>query len=257
MQEDLKILLEWFIANGITELFNVNIENTNYYGNNEKRDLNSCVKALAKQQDEIKNLNIINNTKSRDLADKLNNIEDIVFNILNIDLYNNFRKTANNTLIIGGNRKSEILIINDLPDSEDDINGDIFSGESGILLKNMMKSINLEEYCLLNTFFWRLPGNRNPIKEELNNCKPFVEKIISILKPKLIIFMGNYAVSTLFEENKNLLNIRGKFFDYTNCYLQDNIKITGVYGPNFLIKNRNKKRDAWNDLLKIKEFLNI
>ncbi len=264
MQEDLKILLEWFIANGITDLFYNDIEENNFDFQYkfekpvvDKRNTGLVVRALARQQEEIKELNFVHSTKSRDLADKINNIEDILKNILELDIYKNFIKTASSTVILNGNTKANILIINDLPNDEDDINGDIFSGKTGILLKNMMKAINLEEndYCLLNSFFWRLPGNRNPIKEELNLCKPFVEKIIAIIKPKLIIFMGSYAISSIFEENKTLISLHGKFFDYTNCYLQGNIKVTGVYGPNFLMKNQAKKRDAWNDLLKIKDFL--
>lgn len=270
MQEDLKILLEWFVANGITDLFYSDVEDNNFDFQQkfekqfierqyvDKTDTTSVIKALARQQEEVRELNLIHNTKSRNLADEINNIEDILKNIPELDIYKTFVKTASSTVILNGNTDSDILIINDLPDEEDDINGNIFSGETGVLLKNMMKAIDLSEndYCLLNSFFWRLPGNRSPIKEELNLCKPFVEKLIAIIKPKLIIFMGSYSVSSIFEENKTLLSLHGKFFDYTNCYLQNNIKATGVYGPNFLLKNVSKKRDAWNDLLKIKEFLN-
>lgn len=266
MQEEVKILLEWFLANGITELFSDtardSIRDNNYESDNkintiDKSNTSSVVKEFIKRQDEIKEMNIVNNNQVRDLADKINKIDDILDTIKNTEIYRNFRKTATSTIIIDGNLESDILIINDLPNDEDDISGNIFSGESGELLRKMMNAIELseEKYCILNSFFWRLPGNRNPIKEEMNLCKPFVEKIISLIKPKLIIFMGSYAISTIFEENKTILSLHGKFFDYTNCYLQNNIKITGVYGPHFLWKNPSKKRDAWNDLKKVKEFL--
>jgi uracil-DNA glycosylase family 4 len=257
MQEDLVILLEWFIANGITELFNDNLVAIDENIVREVRNTGNYIKDLARQQNEIRELGIISNTKPREVADKINNLDELLKNIINTDLYSNFKKTANNTIVIDGNREAKILIINDLPNENDDIDGKIFSGEVGILFNKMMKAIDLspDDYCLLNTFFWRLPGNRSPIKEELNNCKPSVEKIISILEPSIIILTGNYSVSTLFEENKTLINVRGKFFDYTNCYLQNTIKITGMYGPAFLMKNQAKKKEAWDDLLKIKEFI--
>lgn len=261
MQEEVKILLDWFLANGITELFSDTIKDSGTEipdkVNLDKSNMNSFIKEFAKRQNEIKEMNIVNNSQIRDLADKMNKLDDILNIIANTEVYKSFRKTATSTVIINGNTESNILIINDLPNDEDDINGNIFSGESGELLKKMMGAIEIDEekYCLLNSFFWRLPGNRNPIKEEMNLCKPFVEKIISIIKPKLVIFMGSYAISSIFEENKTILSLHGKFFDYTNCYLQNDIKITGVYSPHFLKKNPSKKRDAWNDLKKIKEFL--
>ena len=263
MQEDVVILLEWLNANGISELFNDEICNNSSNENDNKIKKNtttSMIEALAEQQKEIKSYNQIlgKTSEIKNIIDQINTITKIIEFVNNSEFYNNFRTTASNTIVFNGNQNSDIMIINDLPNDLDDIDGNIFSGDSGILLNNMMKSINIEKsnYCLLNCFFWRLPGNRSPIKEELEICKPLVEKIISIIKPKLIIFTGNYSISTIFENNKTLVSTRGKFFDYTNCYLQNNIKITATYSPIFLMKNKIKKRDAWQDLLKIKDFLN-
>lgn len=264
MQEDLIVLLEWLNANGINDIFNDNvcINDVEEVDTEKKevRNLNTFVKALAQQQKEITHLNPIFGQISeiKSFADKLNNIDDITKFINSSNIYNNFKESATNTIIFNGNINSKILIINDLPNSDNDVSGNVFDGENSILLENMMKSINLtkDDYCLLNSFFWRLPGDRSPIKEELEVCKPFIEKIISIMKPSLIIFTGNYSLSTIFKNNTNLISVRGKILDYTNCYLQDNIKITAIYSPTFLIKNKIKKRDTWQDLLKIKNFLN-
>jgi DNA polymerase len=253
MQENLAILLEWFAANGIAELFNNTVEPTRENGGG----LGGIIRAFAEQQNEVKEFSIISGVEPREVADRINNVGGLVENVLALELYSNFRKMANNTVIMDGNVDAKILIINDLPNDEDDANGRIFSGESGILLENMMRAIDIErrDFCLLNMFFWRLPGNRNPIREELDSCEPFVEKIISLIKPKLIILTGNYSTSALFEKNKTVLNIRGKFFEYTNCYLQEKIRITGLYSPVFLIKNKEKKREAWADLQEIKKVL--
>lgn len=261
MQEDLVVLLEWLNANGISDIFNEEIgkNNINTIEETTPKTLNNFVKALAEQQKEVRNLNPFFNriNEVKKYADQLNSINDIVKFINSSDIYDSFKKSASNTIIINGNVNSKILIINDLPNDIDDENGFIFSGDCDVLLKNMMKSINLEpnNYCIINSFFWRLAGGRNPIKEELEICKPLVEKIISIINPKLIIFTGNYSISTLFENNKNLISVRGKFLDYTNCYMHNNIKITATYGPNFLLKNKNKKGDVWSDLLSVVDFL--
>ena len=245
MQEDLIILLEWLNANGIDELFDDKIE--------EKHDI---IRALANQQTDliVSSFNKLNDVK--DCVDDLNDIDSILDFVNNTSFYNNFRKLANNSIVIDGDINSKILIVNDIPNDQDDISGKIFSGNDGILLRNAFNSVGINNYCLLNTFFWRLPGNRAPIREELEVCKPVVEKIISLLKPKIIILTGNYSSSTLIENNKTLLQIRGKTINYTNCYMIDSIVATGMYNPNFLLKNTSKKQDFWKMLLNIRKMIN-
>jgi DNA polymerase len=263
VQEDLIILLDWFIANGISEFFNDSTVGDNFgelqniYNNPPNRSLDDTVAALARQQKNIKNLIYGGNSKTREIADHLNDLNQLVDIINNIDVYDNFRKMAMNTIILGGNVNSKILVINDLPNDEDDASGVIFSGKSGELFGKMLKlaDIDYNGVCFLNSFFWRLPGNRAPIVEELEICRPFVEKIIGLLEPKFIIFSGNYSVTTLFEKNKTLANLRGKILDYDNCYLQSKIKTTGTYSPSFLLRHGERKKDSWSDLVKIKEFL--
>lgn len=262
MQEDLVVLLEWLNANGISDIFNEEINKTTTNTTEEEpmpKTLNNFVKALAEQQKEVRNLNPFFSRigEVKKYADQLNSLDNIVNFIQHTDIYECFRKSATNTIIVNGNIQSNVLIINDLPSDIDDETGCIFGGDCGVLFENMMKSINVikNDYCIINSFFWRLAGGRTPIKEELEICKPFVEKIISIINPQLIIFTGNYSISTIFENNKTLISVRGKFLDYSNCYMYNNVKITATYNPNFLLKNKNKKRDAWDDLVKIGEFL--
>ena len=147
------------------------------------------------------------------------------------------------------------MIINDIPDDADDTNGKIFSEEDGVLLRNIMKSINIDKYFLLNSFFWRLPGNRSPIKDELDMCKPIIEKIVFLLKPKLIILTGNYSAYTFLGSGKTILSVRGKLLEYTNCYLQNPIPITGIYSPTFVVKNNTKKQDLWNGLSVVRNLM--
>lgn len=263
MNNELTILLEWFKANGIDDVFedNIYIENKNPIINfNENKNLNNVLTTIAKQQNNLKNNNIFTNeiTNIQNLVDSLSDIEKIINIINSLEIFDNKRKLANNTIIFDRKIDAKILIINDFPNESDDLNNKIFSGEAETKLENMFKSINIEksQYCLLNLFFWRLAGGRTPLKEEFELCKPFVEKIISLIKPKMIVFTGNYGVSTLLEENKTVVNTRGKFFNYSNKYLFDNILATSLYSPNFLIKNPDKRKDAFEDLKAIREKLN-
>ena len=246
MQEDLIILLEWLSANGIDEIFDNKIE--------EDKPSKNLMEALAEQQ---KNINTTSNNPSiRDYVDHIGTIDDLCSFIKNNNTYNNFRKVSSNSVIFGGDSSADIIIVNDIPNDADDIHGEIFSENDGILLKNMMKSIDINKYFLLNSFFWRLPGNRSPIKNELDLCKPIIEKIIFLIKPKLIILTGNYSAYTFLGEGKNILSVRGKLLEYSNCYIKNPIPLTGIYNPNFVIKNGTKKQDLWHNLLNIKNILN-
>lgn len=254
MQEDLTILLEWLNANGITELFEEEISPciTEINKQNDK-SLSGVANALAKQQKEIRRSNFIygNYEEIRNFADDVNSIDELIETVNRLENYNNFRKAANNTVIIDGNISSKILIINDFPNDEDDVSGHIFSGSNGKLLAKILESIRIKlpDLCFANLFFWRLPGNRIPIIEELEICKPFVEKMISLVNPELLVFCGNYGVSTLLETNTTISNIRGKILNYSNCYIYHDIKSIAIFGPYLMLKNKPKKKDVWEDLL--------
>lgn len=266
MQEDLVILLEWLNANGINDIFNSAIDDNEEIKSNiisitQDKSLNTVFNQLSIQQQNLRENNIFSNDINtvRELSNSLNNLDDILKNIQTIKEFENKRRLANNTIVLQGKPKNKILVVNDLPTEEDDENDKIFSGEAGELLKKMFNAIHIseDEYTLMNIFFWRLAGGRMPIKEELNLCKPFVEKIISLVEPEIIICMGNYAVSSLINENETVIKARGHFYDYTNMYLQKHIKTTAIYSPNFLLKNTSKKREAWNDLQEIEKLCEV
>lgn len=268
MNNELIILLEWFRANGIVEFFNNDLTNycTEQNLNKEiisattNKNFENVVETLVKKQNNIQQnsslIELIYNIQN--ICDNINNIEDLNNFLYNYEDLNIIKKLSNNTIFYNGSIKSDILIINDFPTENDDTEGNVFSGEANILMDKMLKAIELsnENCCFLNSFFWRLAGNRIPIKEEFDLCKPFIEKFIALMKPKLIIFMGNYSLNNLTTINNSLIKTRGQFFDYTNTYLLNKIRAIATFGPNFLIKNIIKKKEVWEDLLNIKAFIN-
>ncbi|MDR0572230.1 MAG: uracil-DNA glycosylase [Rickettsiales bacterium] len=267
--EDLVILLEWLNANGINEVFADAVVNeeegkkiTSYIIEpTENKSLDRVLGSIAKQQNILRQNDTLyaDIEKIRNLVDKTNSIDNLIKTILETEYYTEKRKLANNTLVFKGKLDSKVLVINDLPSESDDINNDIFYGEAGELLKRMFKAINVDEDSLsmMNSFFWRLAGGRSPIKEELYMCKPFVEKIISIIRPQMIIFTGNYSVSVFLEENQTVAKTRGKIFDYTNVYLDGSIKATSLYNPNFILEKQGQREraEAWHDLQIIARYI--
>jgi DNA polymerase len=167
------------------------------------------------------------------------------------------KKMATNTVFSDGSSDSKIMIIGEAPGNHEDLQGIPFCGDSGKLLNEMFKAIGIsrENLYITNTLFWRPPGNRKPTEDELAMCKPFVEKHIFLMKPKLIVLMGATAMADIMKFKDPISKMRGKFFDYQNHYLENPIKTTILFHPSYLMRQSDKKRLAWQDLLMIKEFL--
>ena len=167
------------------------------------------------------------------------------------------KKMATNTVFADGDPQSQIMIIGEAPGNHEDLQGIPFCGDSGKLLNEMFKAIGFkrENLYITNTLFWRPPGNRRPTEDELAMCKPFVEKHIALMQPKLIVLMGATAMADVLKIHEPISKMCGKFFDYQNQYLKTPIKSTVLFHPSYLMRQSSKKRDAWLDLLMIKEFL--
>ncbi len=167
-------------------------------------------------------------------------------------------KTATNTVFCDGQPDAEVMLIGEAPGAEEDAQGIPFCGASGQLLDKMLIHIGLsreKNFYITNTLFWRPPGNRRPTPEEINICRPFVEKHIALVKPKLIILVGGTAVTSVLNSKQTITKIRGQFFDYTNQFLDQSIKTTAIFHPSYLLRSPGQKKSAWYDCLTIRKYI--
>ena len=104
--------------------------------------------------------------------------------------------------------------------------------------------LNLRKNTIINTFFWRTPGDRRPTSNEIDKCRPFFYKMIELLAPKYIISLGDLALSVLMESEVNFIDSRGKTLNNKKM----NIPIFPLFHPRVLIKQPSLKRLAWEDL---------
>lgn len=134
---------------------------------------------------------------ARTLADSANTLEDLRNSLMNFNGCG-LKKLATNTVFSDGNPRSPIMFIGEAPGSNEDFQGIPFCGESGKLLDNILASINIsrkDNAYITNTVFWRPPANRQPTQEEIDICRPFIEKHIALINPKLIVLIGNVAAT--------------------------------------------------------------
>jgi len=216
----------------------------------------------------VVNLNInaesgvnINNTpavlQSREMANKCTSLEELQEAISNIDNIS-IKKTATNTVFADGKAESNIMFIGEAPGSEEDKQGIPFCGASGQILDKSLSYIGLnreDNFYITNAVFWRPPGNRRPTDEELAICKPFIEKHIALINPKLIVLVGGIAVFSLLGEEKKITKVRGQYFKYSNEYIDNELNITSVFHPSYLLRQPSQKKLFWQDLLKVRELL--
>ena len=168
------------------------------------------------------------------------------------------KKTATTTVFADGMATSRVMFIGEAPGADEDRNGVPFCGVSGQLLDKMLGFIGLardKNFYITNSLFWRPPGNRQPTPEELSICRPFVEKHIALVNPKLLILVGGTATQSLLGDTRGITRLRGQRFDYKNDYMDSSVPTQVIYHPSYLLRQPMAKKQTWADLLAIKALL--
>jgi uracil-DNA glycosylase family 4 len=156
------------------------------------------------------------------------------------------------TIVFGeGNEKASLMFIGEGPGYDEDVQGRPFVGKAGQLLTKIIESINLsrEEVYIANIIKCRPPQNRNPERDEIERCNPFLMKQIQVIQPKMICALGTFSAQTLLKTDTKITALRGKLFDL------EGIKVIPTYHPAFLLRNPERKREVWEDMRKIAELL--
>ena len=122
----------------------------------------------------------------------------------------------------------------------------------------MLASIELDRTKVLisNTVFWRPPGNRTPTPLEVSSCLPFIERMIELIKPEIIIPLGGPAAKSLLKQNTGIGKLRGRWFEYSSQKMSNTIPATPLFHPAYLLRTPAQKRAAWRDLIMVKRHLN-
>lgn len=143
-----------------------------------------------------------------------------------------------------------LLIITDIPSTEDDLSGTILSGNAGDLIDKMLNAINMsrQEVSIIPLVFWRTPGGRTPTREELDLVRPFIDKMINMLNPKIIITLGTLTATEIAQTN--LTTKHGNEIKTDFGY-----SVIPIYHPNYLILKPSAKREVWDALQNVEKLL--
>jgi len=151
-----------------------------------------------------------------------------------------------------GNADARLMFIGEAPGREEDIQARPFVGEAGMLLTRLIEKMGLkrENVYIANIVKCRPPLNRDPERDEIEQCRGFLERQIDIISPDIIMSLGRIAASTLMGNEKlKITAIRGKIFDYRG------IPLVPTFHPAYLMRNPKDKWLTWNDAQKVLEIL--
>ena len=150
-----------------------------------------------------------------------------------------------------GNFEADLMFIGEAPGADEDEQGVPFIGRAGQLLTKIIESIGYkrEDVAIGNINRCRPPGNRAPTLVEAHTCRPFLLREIAVIKPKVIVVLGNTALHNLLDTKTGITKVRGQFQDYFG------VKVMPTFHPAYLLRDPNKKREVWEDMKKVREYL--
>ena len=180
--------------------------------------------------------------KLAELQKQLSSIEDC-------SLKNDSKK-----MVLGdGNINSSIMLIGEAPGVDEEMAGLTFMGEVGDLLKKMLFAINVKKENIYSTYAvnFRPSNDQKPTSLEIKRYSKFLQKHISIIKPKIIVLMGSTAMESLTGLNSKISIERGKWKDV--IVENTNYKVIITFNPSYLLKIPENKKYSWEDLKMIKQ----
>jgi DNA polymerase len=150
-----------------------------------------------------------------------------------------------------GNAKAELMFVGEGPGADEDATGRPFVGAAGKLLDRIIEAIGLkrDDVYIANVVKCRPPGNRKPEKDETSTCQQFLFCQIEVIRPKIIVALGNTPVESLLGLKIGITKARGEFYDYHG------IKLMPTFHPAYLLRDPTKKREVWEDMKKVRAAL--
>jgi DNA polymerase len=160
-------------------------------------------------------------------------------------------RTRNKVVFGSGSASAKLVFVGEAPGADENEQGLPFVGRAGQLLTKIIEAMGLtrDQVFICNVLKCRPPGNRPPAPQEVENCRPFLKRQLEILKPQVIVALGNHAVKALLGTEQGITGLRGTFQKY------EGIPVMCTYHPAYLLRSPGEKRKVWEDMKKVMKFL--
>ena len=150
-----------------------------------------------------------------------------------------------------GNKNSDIMFIGEGPGADEDDQGIPFVGKAGQLMNKAFEGLGIkrDEVYIANIVKCRPPQNRNPEKDEAEACINYLRNQVVIIKPKIIVLLGNVALKNILGEEYSITKVRGTWIEKKGIWYMP------TFHPAALLRDESKKIDFWKDLKTVIEKL--
>lgn len=191
--------------------------------------------------------------RARELAQQARTLEELRELVASFDGCN-LKFTAKQIAFGDGNPNAPLMLVGEAPGREEDIQGKPFVGRSGQLLNRMLAAIGIERAqgaYIANVIPWRPPGNRTPTTLETEICRPFIERQIELINPRVLVTLGSPSAKVLLAASGGMLKLRGKWKAHVTASGKE-IATMPTLHPAYLLRYPAHKKLAWRDLLEVK-----
>src|SRR3984957_16902381 len=158
-----------------------------------------------------------------------------------------------NQIVFGvGDPNAELMFVGEGPGADEDAKGEPFVGRAGQLLTDIIErgmGMQRSEVYICNVVKCRPPGNRNPEPDEVEACEPFLFRQIEIVKPRVIVGLGTFAVQSVLKVKTPISKLRGNWHEVRG------IKMMPTFHPAYLLRNPSDKRLVWSDIQEVMKSL--
>lgn len=156
-------------------------------------------------------------------------------------------KARKNLVFGAGNPDAALFFIGEAPGKEEDLQALPFVGDAGRLLTRLIEKMGFkrEDVYITNVVKCRPPLNRDPEEDEAQACRPFIERQVEIISPRVIVSLGRISAQALMGTKTPITRLRGKFYEYKG------IPLMPTFHPAYLLRNPKDKQLVWEDALKV------
>lgn len=155
-----------------------------------------------------------------------------------------------------GSLSAELMFIGEAPGRDEDIQGIPFVGRAGRLLTRIINAMTLErsDVFISNVIKCRPPDNRNPNRVEIAACQGYILEQIELIKPKVIVTLGNIPTQFFLKTTRGITALRGEFQTFQG------IRVMPTFHPSYLVRNeadRTLRKSVWEDMKQVMAFLGL
>ena len=154
-------------------------------------------------------------------------------------------RTRNKSVPGVGDPRAQWLFVGEAPGADEDARGEPFVGQAGRLLDSMLAALGMRRGAnvyIANVLKCRPPGNRTPEPIEVEACRPYLDRQIALIAPRIIVALGKSAATTLLNVDASIASLRGRVHRYQG------VPLVVTYHPAYLLRNLPDKAKAWEDL---------